>query len=174
MARSRSNEESAPEVVSGWTLLFHPLLLDQLERLTAAAEADLKKARRGGTAPTANVKVLAALRRSMFETMPADPTRAEFRQGDTLGPERRHWFRDKFGAGRFRLFFRFSSRLRIIVYAWVNDAESLRTYGARTDAYAEFRQMLDRENPPDSWDALVRAASDRVVLARAKRVTHGR
>ena len=184
MGRSRSSgrsrrdpapeaDDDSPDVVNGWTLLFHPLLLDQLERLVAVAESERKKARRGGTAPTANVKVLEALRRSLFERIPADPTREEFRQGDTLGRTRRHWFRDKFGAGRFRLFFRYRTDMRVIVYAWVNDTETLRTYGSRTDAYAVFRDMLDDGNPPDSWEALLAAAQAKATRARARKPTRG-
>ena len=63
---------------------------------------------------------------------------------------RKHWFRAKFGAGRFRLFFRYSTRAKIIVFAWVNDEATLRTYGARSDAYAVFRKMLDKGDPPDA------------------------
>ena len=42
-----------------------------------------------------------------------------------LGPGNRHWFRAKFH-GRYRLFFRFSAGQKIIIYAWVNDEQSLR------------------------------------------------
>jgi len=50
----------------------------------------------------------------------------------------------------------------------VNDSESLRTYGSRTDAYAVFRGMPMAGNPPDEWDALVRAASAPDVMRRAR------
>jgi toxin YhaV len=45
----------------------------------------------------------------------------------------------------------------VIIYAWVNDEGSLRTYGAKRDAYAVFKAMLDKGNPPESWTALARA-----------------
>jgi len=142
----------------GWTILAHPLLLDQLERLTAAVE----KARRAdpaGYGATANAKLLTVLRRLIFETIPADPTRSDYRQGDTLGREHKHWFRAKFGNGRFRLFFRYDSRSRVIIYSWVNDEQTLRTRGARTDAYRVFKGMLDKGNPPDDWETLRSAAT---------------
>jgi len=41
----------------------------------------------------------------------------------------------------------------------VNDENTLRTYGAKSDAYAVFRKMLDGGNPPDDWAALMVAAS---------------
>jgi toxin YhaV len=146
-------------VEGGWTLYAHPLFLDQLERLTIVVEKAAKKDPKGYTS-TANAKLLAAMRKLMFEVIPVDPTRSEFRQGGTLGPERKHWFRAKFGSGRFRLFFRYSSSAKIIIYAWVNDANSLRTYGSKSDAYAVFKAMLDKGNPPESWAALMAQSAE--------------
>jgi toxin YhaV len=130
--------------VNGWELFEHPLLLDQLDKLIAAVEKErTKKPKTYQT--SANFKVLIALRQLIFVTIPADPTRPEYRQGDTLGADRKHWFRAKFGGQRFRLFFRYDSKAKVIVYAWVNDSETPRTYGAKSDAYAVFRKMLDKE-----------------------------
>lgn len=145
--------------VNGWQLFAHPLFLDQLDKLAAAVERTRKKDPRGWR-KSANAKLLAALRQLVFETIPQDPTRAEYRQGGTLGDARKHWFRAKFGNGRFRLFFRYSTSAKVIIFAWVNDETTLRTYGAKSDAYAVFRKMLDKGNPPDSWEALLAAASD--------------
>jgi toxin YhaV len=151
--------------VNGWELFAHPLLLDQLEKLIAGvqkARAKQPKSYQSG----ANFKVLAALRQLMFETIPADPTRPEFRQGDSLGEQRKHWFRAKFGGQRFRLFFRWDSKARVIIYAWVNDSDTLRTYGSKSDAYFVFRKMLDKGNPPDDWAALLVAARAPLATAR--------
>ena len=145
-------------VVNGWSLFAHPLFLDQVEKLTAAVERASAKDP-DGYRKTANAKLLAALRKLAFETIPSDPARLEYRQGGTLGADRKHWFRAKFGGQRFRLFFRYNAAARIIVFAWVNDADTLRAYGSRTDAYAVFRSMLDRDTPPDDWNALVKGAA---------------
>ena len=144
--------------VNGWALYAHPLFLEQLETLTAAVERARDKDPQG-YASTANAKLLAAMRKLMFEVIPVDPTRPEYRQGGTLGASRKHWFRAKFGSGRFRLFFRYSSSAKIIIFAWVNDRDTLRTYGSRTDAYAVFKAMLDKGNPPDDWEALVKGST---------------
>jgi toxin YhaV len=144
-------------VTASWAVYAHPLFLDQLRRLTElASEAH----RRNPSASKASeeVKLLAQLRSLTNRIIPEDPTRPEYRQGGTLGREHKHWFRAKFGAGRYRLFFRYSTSARIIVYAWVNDSQTLRTYGSKTDAYAVFRSMLDRSNPPGSWDALLKTS----------------
>lgn len=107
-----------------------------------------------GFASTANTKLLAALR----ELIPVDPARPEFRQGGTLVPSRKHWFRAKFGNRRFRLFFRYSTAVKIIIFAWLSDSDTVRTYGAKNDAYAVFKTMLDKGNPPEDWDALLKVS----------------
>jgi toxin YhaV len=140
--------------VNGWTLLAHPLFVQQLEKLTATVE-DLKTNKPDIYAQHANTKLLTALSRLVFDIIPSDPTSQSYRQGTTLGPDYKHWFRAKFGGGRFRLFFRYDSASKIIIYAWVNDEHSLRTYGAKTDAYRVFKSLLDSGNPPDNWQALL-------------------
>ena len=151
--------------INDWSLFAHPLVLDPLEKLTAAAERTREKDREGYSG-TSNARLLAALHKLIFQIIPEDPTRSEYRQGSTLGAARKHWFRAKFGGQRFRLFFRFNSEAKVIIYAWVSDQETLRTYGAKTDAYAVFRSMLDKDNPPDNWAALLKAASETNVLLR--------
>jgi toxin YhaV len=151
--------------VNGWQLFAHPLFLDQIEKLASAVEKAREKDPRSWR-KSANAKLLAAIRQLVLETIPQDPTRPEYRQGGTLGDARKHWFRAKFGGGRFRLFFRYSSSAKVIVFAWVNDENTLRTYGSKSDAYAVFRKMLDGGNPPDDWAALIAAASDPEVQMR--------
>jgi toxin YhaV len=169
MKRSTGKSTSEPGLaINGWQIFAHPLLLDQLERLIAAVEKERKKKPEGHRS-TANWKLLAALATLLFETIPQDPTRPEYRHGDTLGKGRRHWFRAKFGGQRFRLFFRYSTVAKIIVYAWVNDRDTLRTYGAKTDAYAVFASMLERGNPPDDWNALLEAARNQTATKRLRK-----
>ena len=59
---------------------------------------------------------------------------------------------------KFRLFFRADSQAKVIVYAWVNDRDTLRKAGASTDPYAVFTKMLASGNPPDRWPELIAAA----------------
>lgn len=167
----RSKGTSASDeilVVDGWQLFAHPLLLDQLARLIDAVEAERRKSPEAYRS-AASTKTLAALGRLMFETIPADPGRPEYRQGSTLGDRNKHWFRAKFGNQRFRLFFRFSSSARIIIYAWVNDSQSLRTYGSRTDAYAVFKAMLESGHPPGGFDDLLAQARAGTASLRSLR-----
>src|SRR5882724_11685001 len=121
MKRSRAPSLSEDGLaINGWQIFAHALLLDQVERLVAAVEKERAKNPRKYHG-SANTKLLVALSCLLFETIPGDPTRPEYRLGNTLGPEGRHWFRAKFGGQRFRLFFRYDSAAKIIVYAWVND-----------------------------------------------------
>ena len=152
--------------------MAHPLFLEQIEKLTAAAEAEREGDRTSPPGP--NAKLLAHLLDLAFEKIPQDPGNAAYRHGGTLGESRRHWFRGKTGNGRYRLFYRFQSAVRIIVYAWVNDENSLRTYGSNTDAYAVFAAMLDDGNPPDDWDELVNRAKRADTFRRLKGVAAGR
>jgi toxin YhaV len=166
--RSRSDAGLA---INGWQIFAHPLFLDQLDRLARAVERERAK-RAGNYQSSANAKLLSALSKLLFATIPADPTRPEYRLGNTLGANQRHWFRAKFGAQRFRLFFRYNSSAKIIVYAWVNDDQTLRTYGSRTDAYAVFASMLRAGDPPDDWNSLLTAAKAESARTRLKR-SHG-
>jgi len=140
----------------GWSLLFHDCLIEQLQKLHAAAQRaqaqDLK-----GYESNANVKLFNALSQLMLETVPSDPNREEYRQGNTMGPTFRHWRRAKIGR-RFRLFFRFDSKTKIVIFAWVNDENTLRSSGSKSDPYAVFQKMLQRGHPPDDWAALVSAS----------------
>jgi toxin YhaV len=145
-------------VVNGWTLLFHAAIIRQLKSLAEAYQRAIRTGPRDFRS-NVNVKLLAALAKLMFEVIPADPSRAEYRQGNTLGDAYRHWFRARF-LGRFRLFFRYDSRSRLIVYAWVNDESSLRQSGARSDPYEVFRRMLASGSPPNDWQTLVRNSGD--------------
>lgn len=108
-----------------WSLLFHRCVLEQLERLKAASDKAIASDSRNAHV-NANVKLYAALARLMLETIPSDPAREGFRQGSILSPDFRHWRCAKIGR-RFRLFFRYDSRSRLIVYAWVNDEYTLRS-----------------------------------------------
>lgn len=149
-------QAAPPLVVNGWTIFAHPIFLDQLEALIE--EVERRKARDPGTYGKKNcTKRLAAIFKLITENIPSDPGGAQFRQGDTLGESRKHWFRAKFFQ-QYRLFFRFEDAAKIIVLAWVNDETTLRAYGSRTDAYATFKSMLAAGDPPDDFEALLKGA----------------
>lgn len=140
----------------GWVLLFHDCIVEQLQKLHAAAERAQRHDPQGFER-NANVKLFRALTQLIFDVVPSDPGRDEYRQGNTLGPTYRHWRRAKVGR-RFRLFFRYDSRSKTIVFVWVNDQQTLRSSGSKSDPYAVFEKMLRHGNPPDDWECLVAAS----------------
>ena len=137
---------------NGWSLFQHPLFAEQFSALTSTVE-QLAKADPKGFRAHPKAKLLNTIRRLILETIPANPNATEFRQGNTLGEDNRHWFRAKFHE-RFRLFFRFSSKEKVIIYVWVNGERSLRKRGATTDVYEVFKRMLGSGYPPNSFDEL--------------------
>lgn len=136
----------------GWTLLRHPAFRDPFLDLGRKVET-LKAERPAEWDSHPATKFLARLTTLILDEIPCDPNAPAYGLGNTLGPAHRHWRRAKF-LGRFRLFFRFDSASRVIIYAWVNDETTLRKAGAKTDPYAVFRRRLHEGEPPDSWREL--------------------
>lgn len=142
--------------VNGWALYLHPLLESQIEDLIQAVKQIKNPDERAAHPKT---KLLATIGRYIGEIVPRNPNAPAFRQGNTLGPENRRWFRAKFHR-RFRLFYRFSSAHQVIVYVWVNDENTLRKRGGKTDPYAVFRSMLEGGNPPRGLEELLRVSRE--------------
>ena len=151
------SERGDPPIRNGWRLYqwrgFGRLFADLITEVEQLERADPE-----GFQTHPATKRLAAIYRLVTEIIPADPGAPTFRQGNTLGKANRQWFSAGFHE-RYRLFFRFRSDARTIVYAWVNDAETLRTRGARNDAYAVFKRMLEAGAPPSDWDHLLRESA---------------
>jgi toxin YhaV len=144
--------KSTALVSHGWTIFAHPLFLAQLESLVQQVATLRAKDPVGYVKKNAN-KRLEAINKLVFDVIPQDPTRPEYRQGNTLGEDHKHWFRAKFFQ-QYRLFFRYHAPSRVIVIAWVNDEDSKRAYGHSDDAYRTFRKMLESGHPPDDWNHL--------------------
>ena len=140
-------------IVKGWTLYIYPLLDEQLTTIGSKIEA-AKRAQPDLYLSQPRSKLLAKIIDLTQASIPADPSAPQFRQGNTLGKENRQWFRAKFHA-RYRLFFRFSTAERAIVYVWMNDESTLRKSGAKTDPYSVFESMLETGDPPKSFDELL-------------------
>jgi toxin YhaV len=61
---------------------------------------------------------------------------------------------------RYRLFFRFaSSPVKVIVYVWFNDEDTLRKAGSKTDVYEAFKRMLARGQVPNDMGELLLASA---------------
>lgn len=133
-------------------------MLEEVEKLKKSQPKDYREKKK--------TKLLAAIFKMAFEVIPQNPADRAFWLGNTLGAAHRHWHRGKFFEGRYRLFFRYSSAEKIIVLAWVNDEETLRTYGSKSDAYAVFKKMLGKDRPPDAWEKLLQEAQAAAPVAR--------
>ena len=151
-----SNSKPTPLLIHGWTVFAHPLFLAQLEALAQQVEALKQKDPIGYLKKNAS-KRLAAITKLAFDAIPQDPTRTEYRQGNTLGGDHKHWFRAKFFQ-QYRLFFRYHEPSKVIVFAWVNDEDTKRAYESSDDAYRVFRKMLESGHPPDDWSQLLAEA----------------
>ena len=74
----------------GWRLLFYTEFGRQRSKLKDAAERAQRKDPLE-FASNANVKLLRAVDRAMSDVIPQDPSRAEYRQGNTLGSSNSRW-----------------------------------------------------------------------------------
>ena len=140
-------------VTSEWLLLAHPAFQMEFDEHKNSAVAAISNFG-GDWIKTVAGKKFIALNYLVFERIPSNPSNSEFRLGNALGGNYRHWFRGKF-LQQYRVFFRYSTKSRVIAYGWVNDDKTLRAYGSKTDAYAVFKKMLDSGRVPSSWDELV-------------------
>ena len=143
-------------MINGWDIFAHPLFLNQFEELLTQVEHLRQKYPQDYKKKNAT-KRLAAIAKLAFDVIPEDPTRSDYRQGTTLGDDYKHWFRAKFFQ-QYRLFFRYHQESKIIVFAWVNDENSKRSYESNTDAYRVFQKMMESGHPPDNWHDLLKDA----------------
>jgi toxin YhaV len=147
--------------VNGWLLLVDPLFLDQISELENRVRSDRTKYPDTYLARNA-AKRLGAIRKLILQVIPANPASPNFRLGLSLGAQNKNWFRAKFFQ-QYRLYFRFDSKSKIIIYCWVNDDSTLRAYESKSDAYLVFERMLQQGEPPTSWEELLDRASGLVA-----------
>lgn len=139
---------------NGWVLLFDSHFESQYQILTAKVE---RAAHRLGPEieHSNHFKRLVAIRKLVFEVIPANPAHKDFALGNTLSTKYKSWRRAKFFQ-QYRLFFRYDSSSKVIIYSWFNDEQSLRAFGSKTDAYRVFEKMLLGAKPPTDWAELLK------------------
>ena len=145
-----------PMISNGWGLYYFRIFkaaLDELEAVVTQLAQDDPK----GYKTHPKTKLLASVYKAIAEVVPANPDAPEFRLGKTLGAGNTNWRRVKKGMpDRYRLFFRFASNpVKVIVYVWFNDENTLRKAGAKTDVYETFKRMLARRVVPGSIGELL-------------------
>jgi toxin YhaV len=148
-------------IANGWSLYYYRTFkaaLDELEALVTKLAADDP----AGYKTHPKAKLLASVYRAITQLVPANPDAPQFRLGKTLGSANTNWRRVKKGMpDRYRLFFRFaSSPIKVIVYVWFNDEDTLRKADSKSDVYESFRRMLARGEVPGDIEDLLREARD--------------
>lgn len=143
--------------INGWKIFFHQCFLDQIIELVENVKK-LKASDPSGYKKKNVTKLLTAIKKVIEERIARNPLDPIFHQGNTLGPNNKHWFRAKF-LQQFRLFFRCSEEHKIIVIGWVNDFNTLRSYDSKSDAYKVFSSKLKAGKPPSDWQTLLKEAS---------------
>ncbi|MBN1602655.1 MAG: type II toxin-antitoxin system YhaV family toxin [Chitinispirillaceae bacterium] len=121
---------------NGWKLFWHSLFKMEIERL----KKDVLRAKQNDpinykTHP--KYKLLETVRNIIFFEIPANPTHCRFNLSGNLSSYKR----EKFG-NRRRLFFRYFSNDFSIIYLWLNNEDTLRKDGSKTDPYQLFSKMV--------------------------------
>ena len=142
--------------INGWRLYYFrafAAMLDELESDVATLAASDPR----GYKAHPRTRLLASVYMVITERVPANPDHPDFRLGKTLGRDYGNWRRVKKGLPeRYRLFFRFASKpVKLVVYVWFNDEDTLRKVGSKTDVYETFRRMLARGEVPEGIDHLL-------------------
>lgn len=138
-------------VANGWTIYFHRVFEERYRELLANAGKLRNRLPPEQYVQHAEVKLLAKLNRVLREVIPANPEARDFWLEDDLSK-----FRRTKGFGlpdRYRLFWAFSTRLRIIIILYLNDEQTLRKRGSATDPYSVFRRLIQRKELGSDFDA---------------------
>lgn len=157
--KPRPATQPADFVSNGWNIWFHRLFRERFANLVAAVEA-LAQNNPKDYQHERSAKLLAALVEIIEKRVPSNPDAAEFRLGRTLG-RFTNWRRVKHNGlpDRYRLFFQFRSSVKVIVFVWLNDEDTLRKKDAKTDVYAVFRKMLESSKVPNDFNELLAKAA---------------
>jgi toxin YhaV len=134
---------------SGWKLVGDQHFVAAFMDLQNRAKIELSLGKAG-----VHAKLLAAILELTQERIPTNPRSDKYLLGNTLGTRYRTWCRAKF-LMRYRLFFRYNSTHRVIIYSWFNSTDTLRKVGSSTDPYVIFQKMLAAGKPPTDFDELL-------------------
>lgn len=133
-----------PQRVNGWALYAHPCFQETYDALVAEVET-LKGKVPENYQRKAATKLLAVVHKVIEEHITVNPSSPAFRHGKSLGSgKNKDWSRVKFGAGRYRLFFRYSEKEKVIILGWMNDENTLRTYGKKNRCLYRIQQNVKK------------------------------
>lgn len=142
-----------------WKIYYTPGFKNQYEDLHKTV-LKLKDRNPKGYKSNPVTKLLLAVHKAVNVDVPANPQHPKFNLGNTIGPKYRAWKRVKKGMpSRYRLFFRFSSSDRSIIFSWLNDEFNMRKEGDKHDVYRAFERLLDRGEIPNEYSALLETST---------------
>ncbi len=145
----------------GWKIYFHNLFNDKYEELYESVLA-LRKRNPTGYKKNPRTKLLASVHKAITVDVPENPLHPKFNLGYALGPKYKSWKRVKSGMPeRYRLFFKYNTSEKSIVFAWLNDEYSLRKAGDKHDVYRVFERLLECGNIPSEFSALLSSSKCR-------------
>ncbi|MGI8609912.1 MAG: type II toxin-antitoxin system YhaV family toxin [Candidatus Dormibacteria bacterium] len=134
---------TAPRVFHGWRVLFTEPFTSRYGDLSGQVQR-LKQEL--GDAPQFHYHPTTKLFRAVFEAVynlvPSDPERRDFLLDGDLAKFRR--VKKNGLPKRYRLFFVFSTKARVIIFLYLNDEHTLRNQGSSNDPYAVFSRMVSR------------------------------
>ncbi len=140
-----------PQGVNGWALYAHPCFQETYDALVAEVET-LKGKDPENYQRKAATKLLAVVHKVIEEHITVNPSSPAFRHGKSLGlGKNKDWSRVKIGARSVIVSSFVIVKKRAHHSARMNDENTLRTYGKKTDAYTVFSKMLKRGHPPADW-----------------------
>ena len=141
--------------IKGWDIYFFKIFEKQLLNLKEEV-SELKQKDPLSYKNNTKTKFLKRVYEAITTVPSLGPNHPAFFLGKTLGNKHKEWRRVKSPLpSRYRLFFRFSTKKSLINYAWLNDANTLRKEGSKTDVYAVFKQKLANNEVPSRLDELV-------------------
>jgi toxin YhaV len=142
----------SPRTFHGWTLLFNEPFTTRYGDLSARARSLREQLGDGDEyARHPDVKLFAAVRALVFDIVPREPDHPAFRLRDDLRKFRR--VKGRGLPSRYRMYFVFSERLKVIIFLYLNDAKSFRKEGSSNDPYVIFRGLVQRGQLGADFDA---------------------
>ncbi|MGQ7189570.1 type II toxin-antitoxin system YhaV family toxin, partial [Escherichia sp. HC-CC] len=108
-----------PQRVNGWALYAHPYFQDLFPLMSRLRQLKRRRFPENYQRKAAT-KLLAVVHKVIEEHITVNPSSPAFRHGKSLGSgKNKDWSRVKFGAGRYRFFFRYSEKEKVIILGWM-------------------------------------------------------
>ncbi|NQU64123.1 MAG: type II toxin-antitoxin system YhaV family toxin [SAR324 cluster bacterium] len=141
--------------VNDWELRYLPILKKRIDKLEKRV-INLRDRNPKTYLEHKDTLFLAKIYRVICKLVPNNPDNQSFRIGDDLGSKYSIFRRVKSPLpSRYRLFYAFSSQLKKIVYAWLNDNKYIRRSGDFNDVYQAFIRKLASKNIPFEFSELI-------------------